>query len=65
MSKSYKVSGGCVAKRKARIEHDCDDCGDVIQPGEEYYQLVLEHGFSGFITKHICEQCWQGRKLKA
>jgi len=30
-----------------------------------YYQLTLEHGFSGWITKPICEKCWVGRKLKA
>jgi len=55
--KARKVAGGHVVKRRARIEHDCNDCDHIIQPGEEYYQLTLEHGFSGWITKPICEQC--------
>ena len=65
MTVGYRVSGGYVVKRKARVEHDCYDCGDVILPGEEYYQLALEHGFSGWITKPICEKCWLGKELEA
>ena len=65
MKKAMKVSGGHVVKRKARIDHECCDCWHLIKPGEEYYQLILEQDFYGFITKHICERCWKGRKLKA
>ena len=46
-------------------KHDYYVCRDIIQPGKEYYQLILEQGFSGFITKHICEHCWYGKELKA
>lgn len=63
--KAKKVSGGFVVKRKARVEHECYDCRCYIEPGEEYYQLTLERPFYGFYTKHICEQCWEGRELEA
>ena len=38
MKKATKVSGGYAVKRKARVEHECHDCGRYINPGEEYYQ---------------------------
>ena len=65
MSKAIKVSGGFVVKRRARLEHVCNDCDCYIEPGEEYYQLSLEGFVYGYITKHICERCWRGRELKA
>ena len=69
MRKAIKVSGGYVIKRRARVEHYCNDCDRPIEPGEEYYQLNLTHNYNyitrGYITKHICQQCWKGRKLKA
>ena len=63
--KGTKVSGGCAIKRKTRVGHECHDCDQYIELGEEYYQLSLEHYHYGYYTKHICEQCWKGRKLKA
>ena len=65
MRKAIKVSGGYVIKRKARVEHDCSDCWRIIEPGEEYYQLSLEHYHYGFYTKAICAECWRGKELKA
>lgn len=62
--KAMKVAGGYAMKRKARIMHECHDCGRYIEPGEEYYQLSLEHYHYGYYTKCICEQCWKGRQLK-
>ena len=38
-----QVSGGYAVKRRARLEHECHDCGRYINPGEENYQLSLEH----------------------
>jgi len=63
--KAMEISGGYAVKRKARIYHDCFDCGRCIEPGEEYYQLSFERYFRGYYTKQICEQCWIGRELKA
>ena len=67
MVKATKVKGGFVVKRKARVDHECHDCGGYIEPGEEYYQLTLRsfRSWDGWGTKHICEQCWQGRELEA
>lgn len=67
MRKAIKVSGGHAVKRKARIEHECSDCRCIIELGEEYYQLTLSsyHLLGGWITKHVCEQRWKGRELKA
>ncbi len=56
---------GHVVKRKTRVEHDCYDCGCLIEPGEEYYQLTLRGFRTEWITKPICECCWKGRELKA
>ena len=56
--KATKVSGGHVVKRKARVVHQCHDCYCYIEPGEEYYQLSLEHFHRGYVTKHICARCW-------
>jgi hypothetical protein len=64
MIKAIKVSGGFVVKRKARLEHWCKDCKGVIEPGEEYYELKLPQYRYGYITKRICEDCWQGRELE-
>ncbi len=63
--KTRKVSEGYAIKRKARVEHECYDCGCLIKPDEEYYQLTLRGFYSEWITKPICEQCWKGRGLKA
>jgi hypothetical protein len=63
--KAMKVTGGYAIKRKARVEHECHDCWHIIEPGEDYYQLTLRGFYSEWITKHICEQCWKGRELKA
>jgi hypothetical protein len=66
MPKAMKVAGGYAVKRKARIWHECHDCGHYIEPGEDYYQLTLDNfrSFSGWITRHICESCWRGRELQ-
>ncbi len=63
--KARKVSGGYAIKRKARVEHECNYCGHYIDPGEEFYQLSLQHYHYGYYTKPICEICWKGRELKA
>lgn len=63
--KAQKVSGGHVVKRKARVEHGCYDCQNIIEPGQEYYQLTLRGFYSEWITKPICERCWRGKEMKA
>ena len=63
--KAIRVSGGYAIKRKARVEHECHDCGRDIERGEEYYQLTLEGFRTDWVTRCICEQCWEGRKLEA
>jgi hypothetical protein len=65
--KAIKVQGGYTVKRKARVWHECYDCGHYIELGEEYYQLTLRsfHSWDGWVTRCICEQCWRGRLLRA
>lgn len=58
--RATKLSGGFVVKRKARVVHECRDCFRYIEPGEEYYELSLDHFHDGYVIKPICERCWPG-----
>lgn len=66
--KALKTQYGYVAKRKARIEHECSDCGCIIQPKTEYYQVSNDFGEFGdsyYLSKAVCEKCWNGISLDA
>ena len=69
MTKAAKTSNGYAVKRKARIEHECRDCGRLILPNEEYYQVSVDtedwewypHSYISFA---VCEDCWRGKHLE-
>ena len=66
--KAKQTSSGYVVKRHARIEHECSECGSLIEIGEEYYQVSNRSdgfGYPDYFSKAICENCWNGRPLKA
>jgi len=62
--KYFSYGSGYVAKRKARVEHECKECGCVIEINEECYVSTYKDGFQHF-TKYICSKCWRGREMKA
>ncbi len=47
------------AKVKARIPHDCQKCGALINKGDVYYKERIDFVNSppGFILGELCEKC--------
>jgi transcription elongation factor Elf1 len=58
-------SGSHVNKRKARIYHECSDCGCSIQVNEEYYVITYIDEYEEFHTIKVCENCWKGSQMDA
>lgn len=65
-SHSRFVADEIVTKRKARMNHQCNECLRLILKGKEYYEdkFIDEFGYySG--TSKICEGCWKYIRLHA
>lgn len=47
-------------KTKARVEHRCQNCGELIGPGALYYSEKLRDRFLHTLhEKKFCEQCYK------
>ena len=61
-ARKFESERGYVVKRKARLNHECHRCGEVIGVNEEYYQLTY---YGGRRHYPICESCWSGSEMRA
>jgi hypothetical protein len=58
--KFYSKQGNQVTERKARIDHDCDQCDGLINAGDKYREIKVNVDFEDYYyTKRICNGCWQ------
>jgi hypothetical protein len=47
-------------KRKARVNHNCTSCGEIIKAGEFYYSEELKDKHINFIhRKKLCDSCYK------
>ena len=56
----FKGDNGYVVKVKARLNHECHICGEVIESNEEYYCLRY---YGNYRRYPICESCCNGQKM--
>jgi hypothetical protein len=61
-AKKFMSGEGYVVKTKARLNHECHICGEVIAVNEEYYKLQY---YGNWTRYPICESCWNGSKMDA
>lgn len=57
--KFYSKQGNRVVKRKARKEHQCENCYENIHSGKEYREISGDDGYGYYWTKRICSKCWE------
>lgn len=55
--KWYSPNGNKCAIRKARVFHECSECGNSINPKEEYLEIVFLGDDDEFHTWKICALC--------
>jgi hypothetical protein len=54
-----------VKKTKARVNHQCNYCGEIIQTGEFYYAENLKDKFLHSLhRKKLCSDCYKKIKIK-
>jgi len=58
----YSHQGSRVTERKATKEHECVECGGIIEAGEDYYEITYEGEDCGHHTVRVCFQCWSGER---
>ena len=56
--KSWKSKqGNRVTLRKARIYHECEECGADIKPKEDYLEITYVGDDYEYHTVRICKDC--------